>query len=221
MHYNVNDCVIKSENAALSSKQKNSQIVRFIEDLDNCNSILDYGCGKCRYSKLLFEKSNALTLVDSEIQVNRIQIIHNERTTIREFASKRLNSSKVVTIEEIDTINDKYDFILCSNVLSAIPLEEFRIKALENIYNLLSNNGKALISVQYRNSYFDTYKTNPNAQEHYDGWIIKTGNSYSFYGLIKPDALIDLCENVGLIIKKKILKDGSIYLFLQKESSVL
>lgn len=219
MHYNINNCIIKSENAALSSKQKNSQIVQFINNLEFCKSILDYGCGKCRYSELLSKKTNSLTLIDSEIQISRTQIIHNERTTVCEYAADHLNEAKVFSIEKIDQIEEKFDFILCSNVLSAIPNKEYRVNVLKNINKLLSVNGKALVSVQYRNSYFNSYATNPNATKNYDGWLIKKGDSYSFYGLIKPDSLIGLCENTGLVVEKKILKDGSVFLFLQKGNS--
>lgn len=33
MHYVINNCIIKSENAALSSSQRNQNIVKFINEL--------------------------------------------------------------------------------------------------------------------------------------------------------------------------------------------
>lgn len=217
MHYLINNCLIKSENAALSSKQKNSQIVCFINELHYCKNILDYGCGKCRYSKLLYDKTQKLTLVDSEIQLSRTQIIDNKRTTVYDYANNTLKGTEVYSIENINMIMDTFNFILCSNVLSAIPNYDDRMTLLRNIFNLLDSEGRTLVSVQYRNSYFKTYETNPNAIKHYDGWIIKNGHSYSFYGLIKPENLIQMCTNAGLVVDKKIIKDGFVYLIMKKE----
>lgn len=216
MHYIVNNCLIKSENAALSSKQKNSQIISFINELQYCDNILDYGCGKCRYSKLLYSKTRKLTLVDSEIQLSRKQIIDGEKTTIYDYAKTTLSGSDIYNIENINMIMDTFNFILCSNVLSAVPNYDDRMTLLNNIFNLLDGTGRALISVQYRNSYFKSYKTNPNAIKHYDGWIIKNRNSYSFYGLIKPETLIQMCTNVGLVVDRKLIKDGFVYLIMKK-----
>ena len=51
MHYTINEYLIKSENAALSYQQTNSQVLKYIDALPNDINILDYGCGKCRYSR--------------------------------------------------------------------------------------------------------------------------------------------------------------------------
>lgn len=215
MHYIINNCLIKSENAALSTKQTNKKILEIIDGLKYYDSILDYGCGKCRYARYLSKKAKKLYLTDSKIQLERVQIIENCKTTIKDYASNVLKNGIVFSVEEID-FRKKYDFILCTNVLSAIPKTYERKKVLKNIFKLLKKDGIALLSLQYRNSYFDTYKTNKNACPYNDGWIIKNRNNYSYYAIIPPEKLCLLCEEAGFKIHKKIIVDGSIYVFLKK-----
>lgn len=215
MHYVINNCIIKSENAALSSSQRNQNIVKFINELPYCDKMLDYGCGKCRYSPLLNDRCKKLYLADSQIQLKRTQTICGNKTSVEEYSKKFFSNSSIVEVEKIKKLNERFDFILCTNVLSAIPFYEERMNVLRNIFNLLKNDGRVLVSVQYRNSYFNTYKSNPNAIMKNDGWLIKKGNSYSFYALISPNKLIDMCYDVGFKMDRKIIKDGSIYLFLK------
>ena len=64
----------------------------------------------------------------------------------------------------------------------------------------------------YNIEYFKSYNSNPSAQKFLDGWIIKKGKFYTFYGIIKPKDLTDLCIKHGLKILHSKLLDGSIYL---------
>ena len=81
-------------------------------------------------------------------------------------------------------------------------------ECIKKYFQLIKKDGKVLVSVQYRNSYFNTYKSNPNAIMKNDGWLIKKGNSYSFYALISPNKLIDMCYDAGFKMDRKIIKDG-------------
>lgn len=215
MHYLINDCLIKSENAALSSHQTNIEVIKYIDKLSTGIDILDYGCGKCRYSRQLNTKSRKLVLIDSEIQISRKQIICDVKTTVKEYAKNYLTNTLVYALENIQEIDLKFDFILCTNVLSAIPKTEDRVKTLNQIKHLLNFEGNALITVQYYNSYFNTYSNNPKIIEYNGGWIIPKGNDYTYYGIIKPKSLIEYCNMAGLFIKNKFSKDGSIYLTVQ------
>lgn len=71
MHYQINNYLVKSENAALSSRQTNSEIISRIDSLPNDIDTLDYGCGKCRYSRQLSKKSKHIVLLDSKVQLSR------------------------------------------------------------------------------------------------------------------------------------------------------
>lgn len=212
MHYQIDKYLIKSENAALSTKQKNKIILSYIEQLPDNIVALDYGCGKCRYSKQLSSKTTKLVLIDSNIQISRTQRIYDRELSVLEYASRFLPNTLVYSVEEYDFNKEKFDFILCANVLSAIPFIDERKRVLSNIKQLLKPTGRALITVQYSNSYFNTYGVKEGNVKYEDGWIIKRGNSFSFYGIVFPDKLMTLCEEVGLRIEKIYKHDGSVYL---------
>lgn len=213
MHYRINDdCLIKSENAALTTKQYNKQIVNYINTLPENIVTLDYGCGKLRHSLFLYPKCSLLVLVDSEIQLNRIQVINNQNMSVTSFIEEYMPNSVAIPLNDNTWKTRKYDFILCSNVLSAIPSQEERMNVLTNIRDTLTPDGKALISVQYYNSYFSSYIDNPKAKPFLDGWIIERIGNYTFYGIIKPESLIEQCITTGLRILGKKQVDGTVYL---------
>ena len=84
------------------------------------------------------------------------------------------------------------------------------------LVSFLKENGTALITVQYRNSYFNTYSEKRDAFRYNNGWIIPRGHDYAFYGIIQPQTLYDYCENAYLEIKEKHLNDGTVYLVVKK-----
>jgi len=217
MHYLVDNRLIKSENAALSYQQTNSIILKYIEDLPANIDILDYGCGKCRYSRQLNKKSRKLVLFYSEIQLSRKQMICGCYVSVREYANSHLDNAITISVEEQDNNNLSFDFILCANVISAIPFENERKVVFDNINRHLKKTGYALITVQYYNSYFKSYSDKPGSIKYNDGWIIQRGKDFSFYGIISPSKLIDYCENSGLQIMNKKLIQGSVYLLVNKE----
>ena len=220
MHYLINEYLIKSENAATSTLQTNSNVLSYISSLPTGIIALDYGCGKCRYSKQLNQKTSKLVLVDSEVQIRRKQTIHGKLLTVFQFAEHSLENAKAYALEDETWKKEKYDFILCTNVLSAIPSIDERYTVLKNISQLLAKDGISFISVQYRNSYFLSYDSAPNAKRFEDGWIIKKGNSYTFYGIITPNKIVEMCEQSGLHIIKQIKKNGSVYLVVRSENNV-
>lgn len=149
--------------------------------------------------------------IDSNEQICRNQFICDEKTTILDYAAKHLPNLSIYELNKNDWKFKEYGFIICTNVLSAIPYENDRLSILKCIKNLLSAEGIALISVQFRNSYFKTYGVRMNAFPYEDGWIIYSGNRYSFYGIINPESLHRLLSDAGLHIMHRKIIDGSVY----------
>lgn len=211
MRYNIDETIlIKSENAAKSYKQPNKHLMNKLIDLKNIDKALDYGCGKGRYTVCLCNTANRVDALDSSIQISRKQIIWGKKTTLLEW-SNSIQNLNVFSVEEFNWEAAQYDFILNSNVLSAIPEEDDRIKLLQNIRQLLKNNGKALITTQYRNSYFNTFEFNPKAFKHNDGWIVNNNGNYSFYGIIDKSKILTYFSIVGLQVIDISTHDGSVY----------
>lgn len=211
MHYKVEKKTIKTEYAAKSPSQANKNVLKWIDSLPYNSSVLDYGCGKFRYTIPLSSKVQNVTAVDSSYQVNRIQRINGISTNLSNYASQYLPNVNVFDIHSNAWENAKYDYILCSNVLSSIPMLEERVYITNKFSNLLKPEGLVLLCTQFRNSYFNTYDENPRAKRFYDGWIIKTTWGYSFYGLITSDKMVSICETGNLQIIDKYIDDGSAY----------
>lgn len=217
MHYTLSDGrIVFSENSALSSRQPNKIVLEYISKLPDNISSLDLGCGKLRHSMQLYQKSHTMVLVDSTYQLDKVQQILQEHTSIKEYVKGNLDRAECFDIAQYEWIKRGYDFVLCSNVLSAIPERAARLELLRNIYRSLSQEGVALITIQFRNTYFSTYDSNPNAEKYLDGWILKHGTINTFYGIIQPEQLLADCAESSLKVVSKKLKDGSIYLVVKK-----
>lgn len=213
MHYRIKNKTIKSEYAAKSVKQTNKEIVNIINRLNKDVVALDYGCGKLRYTIHLSKKVKMVYSIDSKEQINRTQLINDMKTTVKEY-SEKMDNVNVFALDNYEWKEVRYDFILCCNVLSAIPIYNERIKIFNNIKETLNNNGIALISTQYNNSYFNTYKIRKDCYKYYDGWIIGE-KKYAFYGIVTLEKLSYYARRVGLKIKSAYRKDGSAYLIVK------
>lgn len=217
MHYVVEDSLIRSEYAAKPISQTNKCVLDWIEKIPKHSSVIDYGCGKLRYTIPLSNRVKNVCAVDSAEQINRAQIINGRKSSLSEYAAVNLKNVSVYDVRSDKWHSRMYDYALCTNVLSSIPYSEERISVLKNIFNVLRIDGKALITTQYRNSYFSNYSSKPNAERFNDGWIIKNKGICSFYGIIRPEKLVDLCQEAGFIIESYWLKDGSAFIITTRQ----
>ena len=89
--------LIRTENAAKPEAQASLGLSSYIEGLAPVVKSFDYGCGKLRYVKPILSTTDTLTIVDSEIQLGRRQIVFGNETTIREMvrSSNRLSATNV------------------------------------------------------------------------------------------------------------------------------
>ena len=133
MHYHVGEYIIESELAAKPIGQTNKRILDFINELPKETQVLDYGCGKLRYSLPLSNKVSKVVAIDSNFQVDKIQKIGSLYTSPRMYNK---NNLFVYDLDEEEWKKYTYDVVLCTNVLSAIPLNEYRLQVLQNAYKV-------------------------------------------------------------------------------------
>lgn len=210
MHYCVNEYIIESELSAKSTKQPNKVVLNFISNLPSHYEVLDYGCGKLRYSIPLSYQTSNVIAIDSTHQIEKKQIIEDRVIAPKEYATNKL---KVYDINSKSWKCKKYDIVFCTNVLSAIPDDEERLKILDNSKYVLKSSGYIYIVVQYRNSYFDFYQSRKSAIKYNDGWLIKRkGNKYAFYGIVTSEKIIKLCNKAGFNNYEVAKHDGSCYI---------
>src|SRR5262249_55665258 len=76
---------IRTENAAKPESQASKFLLDLITRLPNVASTFDYGCGKLRYQRAIADTTDTLAVVDSEIQLSRLQVLHRKKTSIRKM----------------------------------------------------------------------------------------------------------------------------------------
>ncbi|HGS5148573.1 TPA: class I SAM-dependent methyltransferase [Vibrio parahaemolyticus] len=199
MHYIVNGITIKSENAAKPDTQASKAVVNHLLDKKGMERILDFGCGKLRYSETLNKIGVSVTYVDSRVQLTRQQTIKGTKTNVVSYVADNYNGSLVVPFEEIDEHNEKYQLITCTNVISAIPCEDTLKKVLKTINSLLDNDGCAVFINQHRNSYFKRFLS---GQKRLFGHVYKGKRGHSYYGIITPKVMTSLLERNGYTVLK-------------------
>ncbi|HGT8875054.1 class I SAM-dependent methyltransferase [Escherichia coli] len=213
MNYKINGINIRSENAAKPHTMLSNYLCKQIESTNKNGNALDFGCGKLRYSEQLVNKFETVTFLDSRRQLERVQIIRGVQTTIPDYVINNYKNANIVSYENIDKITNHYDFILCANVLSAIPCESTIHKVLSAIRELLKSDGEALIVNQYKSSYFKRYES---GIKHLHGYIYQNSRNAFYYGLLDVDTVSKICSDNNLEIIKSWSKAGSSYVVVGK-----
>lgn len=116
--YKINNGVIESELAAKSTRQPNKQVLEYIRTLSPEAVVLDYGCGKFRYTIPLSIQVKKVVAIDSLEQLSKRQIIAGRAMTLLEYQNNKVS---ICTIDSGKWRDTKYDAVICTNVLSAIP----------------------------------------------------------------------------------------------------
>lgn len=199
MQYKLSNVLIKTENAAKPHSQQSQHVYKYLLSKTPNQKILDFGCGKLRYSDILTKSSKSVTFADSEIQLSRIQVVRGVKTSVKEYINSNYPSSSYVPVEKIAELDEKFDLITCINVLSAIPCERKLKQAIKDIRQLLSSGGIAIFINQHKSSYFKKYE---KGIKHLYGYLYKTRSNYSYYGLMTKDVVEKLLIENQLIIKR-------------------
>jgi SAM-dependent methyltransferase len=217
MRYKVGPLEIRSENAAKPLSQAAQPLVKWLRRLKPVGLALDYGCGKLRYSGHLAKKCRRLTLVDSRIQLDRVQMVAGCRTTVREFSTRKWPNCKVLSVDEFDAPWSTYDFILCANVLSAIPDKSMLSEVLGHLRRGLKPRGLCLFVTQYRNSDFRKMAASKNARPHLYGWVLVTKRGTFYYGVLDLARVKDLIKREGFLVTESWIEGESAYVLATRQ----
>ncbi|HHD2045886.1 TPA: class I SAM-dependent methyltransferase [Klebsiella pneumoniae] len=217
LNYKINGIIIRSENAAKPYTMPSNYLCNYIESSIKSGRALDFGCRKLRYSEQLVNKFETVTFLDSRKQLERVQIIRGVQTTIPEYVANNYKNANAVPFESIDKITNHYDFILCANVLSAIPCKSTIYKVISAIRDLLKSDGEAMIVNQYKSSYFKKYES---GIKHLHGYIYQNSRNASYYGLLDENIVSKICLDNNLVIIKSWRKAGSSYVVVGKNKHI-
>jgi hypothetical protein len=211
MRYKVASGIdIRTENAAKPESQQSKFLLELLGNLQHVASTFDYGCGKLRYQRAIAKTTDMLTLVDSEVQLSRLQVLRGKETSIRDIY-KHSNHIHIYNDVEFHDINTQFERGFCINVLSVIPSFARRRQVLDIIHGKLRRDGECLFVVQYRNSDFTRMRKMSNAKPWLDGFLIDSFRGYSFYGMIPPDRLEGALKRAGFRVRETKLNEGSAY----------
>jgi len=218
VHYKISGIEIRTENAAKSATDTSNGLVTWLNRREYTPSALDYGCGKLRYTDHLAQRSKHLGIVDSEVQITRMQRIDGQYTSVQEYVKKKWPGCRIHILEKFwNDPSDLYDFVLCANVLSAIPCPKARAKSLRSIYAALRPKGQVLFVNQHTNSYFTKVRKRPSTSLHLDGWITQSRGAASYYGILNKDSVAKLIVRYGFVIKEAWVQGQSNYVVASKE----
>jgi SAM-dependent methyltransferase len=215
MRYEVEGLTVRAENAAQSADKPNAHVLSWIEVLDHDGRILDYGCGKLRYTIPLAGRTRQVVGVDSAVQLDRAQVVGGCETTVRRYVAEHLENVTVVGQDEPRWRDGPgFDAALCANVLSAIPDRAVRVGVLRDIGASLGPDGRLLACTQYRHSSFAGYAESDRARRYGDGWLIVDARNPAFahfYGLIDKESLVAHCADAGLRVVRAWVNGKSAY----------
>jgi hypothetical protein len=201
---------IRTENAAKPELQASKFLLDLIKGLPTVASTFDYGCGKLRYQRAIGDTTDMLAIVDSEIQLSRLQVLRRKETSVRKMF-KQSNRIQVYNDVEFQELNAQFERGFCINVLSVIPSFARRRQVLKTIHRKLTPTGECLFVVQYRNSDFTRMSTMPNARPWLDGFLVDSLRGYSFYAMITPERLETFLKRAGFRVRGTKLNEGSAY----------
>lgn len=197
---------IKVENTAINNGiSKSTKLL--INDLNEQDYILDYGCGLLRNTKEIYKYNKNIDILDTSIQIKKI--IKCDNFCFRNF----------FVLNENNLLFNNYDKVICSYVLNVVQDKSERISIIRNIYYCLKDKGKAYIEV--RTSNFIRNLKNYEEDKINGGIII--GNrkirTYQYpYTLEELLYFINSIKDVHFSLIKSYEYNDSIIVILTKES---
>jgi 2-polyprenyl-3-methyl-5-hydroxy-6-metoxy-1,4-benzoquinol methylase len=213
MRYRVRGLWIQSELAAKSIRKPSRPLVHWIRENVSVQTALDYGCGRLRYTPYLARICRQVHLVDSDEQLSREVRIGRTSRAVRAHAAARWPTAEIHSLAQFWRGRlRKYDFVLCANVISAIPSRRLRSRSLNSIRRQLSPNGRLLVVNQHTNSYFTAARKSPKAIQHLDGWILDSRKGPAYFGVISREKSIALLQAHRFRILKAWIEGQSNYI---------
>ncbi|WP_158774459.1 class I SAM-dependent methyltransferase [Cobetia sp. L2A1] len=181
MRYYIEGNEVRAENTAKPYTQKSSAVNDYLKIIVDDPSVLDFGCGKLRYSDTLVKISSRVTFVDSEVQLNRTQAVRGELTSVKKYVEDNYDGCCSIAYENLAKHDEKYKLIICTNVLSAIPCKNTLDDIVVHMHRLLMQNGRVIIVNQYRSSYFKKYES---GVKWLYGYLHRGLRGVTYYGVV-------------------------------------
>ena len=211
MKYLVEGITIKSHNSAKPQKTASIHLLEYLEQyIDIDDIVLDFGCGKLRYSIPISKKANKVIAVDSSEQILRQIKINGQSTTVLQDSIKYKNI-EVIDVNDNKWVRSDYNVILLIHVLSAIPDEEDRKKIVDKLFDIMDKECKIICCNNHRMSYFKKWENSDKVIKYNDGYLVKEPTP-SYFGKIDKIKLKEYFPVEKFNIEEvKIQEDNTIF----------
>jgi SAM-dependent methyltransferase len=169
------------------------EVIGLLKSL-NVKSVIDFGCGNGRNSKLLNEAFDRTLLVECIINVQKLRLDKEFKGyEIKDYESFKNQST------------EKFDAAVLSFVLHTLPSTGYTVDILSLIKSKLKKGGLIVIISPKNDSKYTTSKT-ANLIKKDDGYI-KTlkGGKYSYYKNLNQKTIIELLSEIKFEFESKIL----------------
>jgi 2-polyprenyl-3-methyl-5-hydroxy-6-metoxy-1,4-benzoquinol methylase len=154
------DFVSKQEDKYFTN-QVGDEVIRFSQNYFNKNSIiLDYGSGPGFLAKKLLDKNFKVAALDFSHET--IKVLNNKLNSYQNFIG-------AYDISQIDLLKKKFDLIFVIEVVEHLN-DDFLNELLDNVYSLLSENGKVIITTPNNERLEDSYIYSPFGDVVFHRW---------------------------------------------------
>lgn len=130
--------------------------------------VAEIGCGRLRNLKILQASFSDITLVDTELQCERVRNLMPKSQKIRLLDTERFLRDK-----------KEYDAIFIISVLHVIPEVKARREILSLAINKVHARGYIVVDVPCGENYYRKKCTSEN--QYRDGWVMGNGPFRTFY----------------------------------------
>lgn len=216
------------------------EMVKLAEQIKDGDKILDAGCGNGRLLRAFGEKKIDYVGIDNSKELaktaaNNFQIpITNNQTNYKSQFSNKIKNTKFILgdIIELDKFKENnFTYVFCVAVLHHLPGKDLRVKALKQMKNKISNNGRIIITVwnlwsqlKFRKLIFKygllklIGKNNMNFGDILFDWQNNQGQPLSrrYYHAFTKKELKKLAVSAGLKIEKLYKDEYNYYAVLTK-----
>ena len=195
VRYFVKGTLLRTENAAKPFSHRSKSVTDYLRALPKVDTLLDFGCGKLRYSDLLSRIGRQVSFLDSHLQLTRQQTVRGRMGTVTDTVRRLYPHAEVIPAEEITKCTRKYSLVTCTNVLSAIPDAQALVDVIRSIRRLTKPTGMAVFVNQHKNSYFRNFE---RGTPHLFGHLVEGKQGSSYYGVMTKERVIDLLLESGM-----------------------
>jgi hypothetical protein len=202
-----------SENSAQATSAKaNPFIAKVIHHLQEVESparnlrslvVADQGCGKLRHLRLLMHNFDRVVLVDSRCQLERVQTIAGQETSIMLYVSNKVSiGSKLCLLDAADFSRERLNLhiIFCCCVFDVVPLTTRKLMITAAARNLAS---KGIYCVIVPRNDQSILRRCLRKNRYHDGHMFRKGRFFTFYanfaeGSRPLSKLLKLLDRAGL-----------------------